>query len=256
MDEYIFDIYCEWRKKQNGKLFEKIKKFPKSTIISFFVCILGVFFPLFLIININNLKAWQITSFTILEILCCIIMNSLAQKIKTTNSKKRYTNYINYCFSLKKELLIALNDLGQSDTYIITLKKAVDKKIEKMQNSYDNIFNRIDTLFKILLIPVLLAIIAGVSKGKTPIADIITISLLFTIIIFLLYISILGIARFLGLIIEDEIQRYKDFATDLNSILDIKTLNNSNTRNYIIKKNPAGNYKVLIKKKGLECRIL
>lgn len=222
MHEYIFDIYRQWRSKDNKSFFKKFFKLPTKTIIIFIISFLLLITALLLLIFSQKLGNTAIVAALLVEALYFIIINSHHKNFKLENSKLRYKNYIDYCNQFRKFLITNLKQINQNETYLPILKKAIDEKIAEKQKCYDEIFKNINDLFHVLLIPITVALIAGVSDRDMPIYDIVFISVMTALFIFTLYLTIWSIASFIGLIIKDEIIEYKQFSLDIGSIMDIR----------------------------------
>lgn len=223
MHEYIFDIYRQWRNKDNKNFFSKLLKLLLATIIILFLLTMGIFGSLSLLIFSEYIGNWIILPAMGIYVLCCLIANAYGKRFTTKQSKKRYQNYIGYCQSLKTVLIDNLKQIEQDESYLTNIKTAIDDKIADMQKQYDKIFMSINNFQQILIIPITIALITGITGKDIPIEQIISISVVLALSTLILYLAIWGIASLLGLIIKDEINEYKQFSSDIAAVMDIKS---------------------------------
>ena len=147
---------------------------------------------------------WIILPAIGIYVLCCLIANAYGKRSTTKRSKKRYQNYIEYCQNLKIILIENLKQIDQDESYLKNIKTAIDNKIADVQKQYDKIFTSINNFQQILIIPITIALITGITGKDIPIEQIISISVVLALSTLILYLAIWGIASLLGLIIKDE----------------------------------------------------
>ena len=223
MHEYIFDIYRQWRNMDNKNILSQLLKLLIATIIILFLLTIGIFGSLALLIFSEYIGNWIILPAIGIYVLCCLIANAYGKRFTTKRSEKRYQNYIEYCQNLKIILIENLKQIDQDESYLKSIKTAIDNKIADVQKQYDKIFASINNFQQILIIPITIALITGITGKDIPIEQIISISVVLALSTLILYLAIWGIASLLGLIIKDEINEYKQFSSDIAAVMDIKS---------------------------------
>lgn len=222
MHEYLFDIYQKWLIDNNYSTLKKFLKLPKKTIAVLIFYFISLVIVLFLLLFWNKLGNAAIISALLIEILSCIILNSHQKNFITDRCKTRLKNHITYCNELRDYLINQFKEFNQKESYLITLKNDLDNKTSELQKKHDDIFKNINSVFHILLVPISVTLIAGISNKNIPINDIIITTITITLFTLTVYLIVWSIASIIGFVIKYEINKYKKFASDIDCIIDIK----------------------------------
>lgn len=223
MYEYLLDIYQKWLIDNNESTLKKFFKLPKKTIAILIIYFILLIIVLFLLLFWNKLGNAAIISALIIEILSCIILNSHQKNFITDRCKIRLKNHITYCNDLRHYLVNQFKEFNQTESYFSTLKSDLDNKISKLQKKHDDIFKNINSVFHILLVPIAVTLIAGISNKNIPINEIINTTIIITLFTLTVYLIVWSIASIIGFVIKYEMNKYKKFASDIGCIIDIKS---------------------------------
>ena len=223
MYEYLFDIYQKWLIDNNQIALSKFLKLPKKTIAVLIIFFVLLIMSLCLLLLCNELGNTAIFSALLIEILSIIILNSHQKDFIKDRSGTRLKNHIIYCNNLKKYLILHFKEFNQSESYFIVLKNDLNHKISELQDMCDKIFTAIKGIFNVLLVPISASLVAGISNQSIPISQIVIITINVTLFTLTAYLIIWSIASMISLIIKSEIKKYKQFASDICCIVDMKS---------------------------------
>lgn len=223
MYEYLFDIYQKWLIDYNESTLKKFFKLPAKTIFSLILYIVLLIATLYLLLCWSEFGNAAIISALLIEILSCIMLNSQQRDFIKNRCKIRLENHITYCNELRDYLINQFKEFNQKESYFSTLKSDLDNKISELQKKHDDIFKNINSVFHILLIPISVTLISGISNKNIPITDIIITTITITLITLTVYLIVWSIASVVGFVIKYEMNKYKKFASDIGCIIDIKS---------------------------------
>lgn len=227
MENYILYCYKEWLEDEEGDLFKQIFKIPVMARILFALLLAGLI-SLIVILGFTIAKKASptlILFFGIAYIILCIVISIYAERNQIKHSKHFFLNYKKHCYDMM-EAVLKKNDISESfiptliDRYNAMINR-IDEKI-KLKREYINKF------LEILLVPSSALILGALLEKGTNATETLGMGVSGTFIILMIYAS-----AFFFLFLYDFVTRlpqgkYREFVTDLQSVLDIKKCEDEN----------------------------
>lgn len=218
MEKYILILYKAWIKEKNGNIIKQISRLTILEIILLsllfvsLICLLVIFVVSFT--DKNVMQAAYIPM--IADIVLSIVISIYTEKRQINHSKSDFTNYREHCENLEKELLN--NDIISS--FIPTLinklnaiNNDIEEKIRK-KREYANKF------MEMLLLPISAAILGALMDKSKSIEEVLQLGLYGLLITLLIYGAIIFVLFLYNSVMRMPQGIYKQFVTDLQSILD------------------------------------
>ncbi|MBD5112746.1 MAG: hypothetical protein HDT42_09510 [Ruminococcaceae bacterium] len=226
MENHILYCYKEWLKKEEGDLFKQIFKIPvmARVLLGFLLLVLiGFFVILGCSINGNDVTISTLILGAIYIILC-IILSIYTERYQVKHSKLGLENYKKYCKDMSNSVL---TENGISNEFIPELIKRfnvmsceIDEKI-KLKHDHLNKF------MEMLLIPISALILGALLDKSIDTVETVTLGVSGVLIILIVYAIIIFISFLYDIAMRFPQGKYKEFVTDLQSILDFKKCENT-----------------------------
>lgn len=218
MEKVLFKCYLKYLKESNKKKWNKIWRIP----IKFWVCYIVIFaFSIipFLdsFINIlSDLTAWI---FVVISLLVCGICFYWSETYIVDIADESLNDYLLHCMELK--VWLDKRNINSCDKIEIIVQR-VNSEIDKQRTKREKVIECIIGIIKILIIPIVLAIISEYSKLEQDfvigVARIIAILLVFAIFFVLVFL----VANTINLFKINYIAKLETFISDLQGVLDLE----------------------------------
>ena len=219
MENYIFYCYKEWLKKEDGDLFKQIFKLPVlarvllglllAGLIVFFV-ILG--FTIGGYYNTTLILIWSAIYFAL-----CITINIYTENYQVKTSKKSLKNYQEYCDRMREEIIIENNI---SEEIIPKLIERYNVKVKEIDEKIVLRNSKLNKFMEMLLIPISVMILGAMLEKSANAEQTLGFGLSGVLIILFFYAIALFVLFVYDAIIRFPQVKYKQFITDMQSILD------------------------------------
>lgn len=221
MENYIFNCYKKWLEEEEGDLFKQIFKIPVMARVLFILLLAGLI--LFCIILGRSIYGKNDTILTLflsfVYTALCIIFSIYTEKYQVKHSRDGLKNYKKYCKDMKDAVLTE-NDISEK------IIPALIEKYQTMNNSIDEKIRQshehIHKFMEMLLIPISASILGALLNKSVNASEILSFGLSGTVIILIIYASIFLVLFVYDISMKFSQEKYKQFITDLQSILDFK----------------------------------
>lgn len=230
MENHILYCYKEWLKERDGNLFKQIFKIPVMARVLFalLLMVLIVFF-VFIIRSIDGNDDSIITLIlSAVYIMLCIIISIYLERYQVKHSKHSLDNYRKFCDDMVDAVF---RENGFTENFIPTLIerfKAMSNEIdEKIKLKHDH-FNK---FMEMLLIPFSVLILGALFDKSINVEETLSLGLSGVLIILFIYAVIIFILFLYDIAMKFPQGKYKEFVTDLQSILDFKECKNVSEAN-------------------------
>ena len=225
MENLILYCYKEWLKERDGSILKQISKLTVWAIILLSL-LLGTLIAFFVILGrsiAGNNDSIATLILSVGYVILCIITSIYFEKYHVKHSKQGLDNYKEYCNDMMKTVL---RKYGFSENFIPTLIdrfnaliNVIDEKI-KLKHQHFNKF------LEMMLVPISVLILGALLDKSVNATETLGLGLSGVLVILMIY----AVAFFI-LFIYDFVMRwpqgkYKEFVTDLQSILDFKECEN------------------------------
>ena len=236
MEKVLFKCYLKYIKENKSNKWKKISKIPAKFWFCYVAIIICSFIP-FVNEYIHIMSGERALLFELLSLLICGICFYWSETYIIDIAEESLTEYTSNCMELKEWL--AKHNIN-SNYRIKVIIKRMNAELDKQRGKKEKVIKSIIDITKILIIPIVLAIISEYSKLEedliTGIAHIITILLVFTIIFILVFL----VANTINLFKIGYIAKLEIFVSDLQGVLDLGLVANENKRK---PENKRGKYK-------------
>lgn len=221
MENFLLYCYKEWLKEKDGNIFKQISKLTVGAIIllSLLLVTLIAFFVILgrSLEGKNNSGATLILS--VVYVILCITTSIYCEKYQVKHSKQGLENYKKDCNDMMKKVL---SKYGFTGSFIPTLIDRFNAMINRIDEKIKTKHEHFNKFFEMLLIPISVIILGALLDKGTDSTDTLGLGLSGLLIILMIY----AVAFFI-LFVYDFVMRlpqgkYKEFVTDLQSILDFK----------------------------------
>lgn len=225
MENYIFYCYKDWRNEREGSISKQISRLTVVAIIllTLLLATLIVFFVILgLAISGNKNDDSILTATSIcsaLYVILCIITSIYSENYQIKHSKKGLEDYKKYCDDMREKVII---QHGFSEDFIPVLIERFNAKIngtdEKIKIKHEH-FNK---FFEMLLIPVSVILLGALLDKGTDTAETLGLGISGILIILTIYAASFFILYVYDFAMKMPQNKYREFVTDLQSILDFK----------------------------------
>lgn len=227
MEHYILYCYKEWLKEKDGSIFKQISKLPVMAII--LLALLLVVLIIFFVIlgrsiageGENDTTATLILS--VVYVALCIITSIYYEKYQVKHSKQSLENYKEYCNDMMK---IVLMKYGFSETFIPTLIERFNTMINEIDEKIKTKHEHFNKFFEMLLIPISVIVLGALLDKEGNAAVTLGLGLSGILVILIIYAVAIFVLFVYDFVMRLPQGKYKEFVTDLQSILDFKECKN------------------------------
>lgn len=238
MENRILYCYKEWLNERDGSISKQILKLTAVAIVLLFFLLAGLigFFVLlaFSVAGKNNSTATLVLSFAYAVL--CIITFIYSEKYQVKHSKQGMEKYKEYCDDMMKNVL---GQYGFSENFIPTLINRFNTMInnidEKIKIKHDH-FNK---FMEMLLIPISIIFLGALLDKGDNTNETLGIGLSGVIVILLIYAFSVFVLFVYDFVMRLPQSKYKEFVTDLQSILDFKECKNASDPNGNVDTSPS-----------------
>lgn len=212
METYLFYAYLKYAKKNELTFLPKLFSLPRWAIVFFVLtiiaCLGGAIFTLIgsYILSLLSLA---------LEIIFGAIFYYLYEKYQVNYSDYEYENYKEHCLTLMnwlKEFEVEIDDIR--DIY-----DSIGNKIEQLKAEEDKANSSVERWLNALIIPTIIAIIAGVIDKQDDIANMITYPITIVILFAVAYGLISVVRKMIHFPEKRKIEQMECFSNDLRGIM-------------------------------------
>lgn len=220
MENYIFYCYKEWLEAKEGNLFKQLSRLTVCAVI----LLVLLFATLIALLVVFSLSISGIT-YTYLayilmgvEVVLGIIISIYSEKFQIAHSRKNLKNYEDECNDL--ENLLSENYISLN--FISTLIERYEGKIRRIEERIDHKHNSINKFMEMLLIPTSAIIIGAMLDKEDTAAETLSLGISGLLIVFFIYGAIIFALYLYDIVMRIPEGKYKQFVTDLQSIIDFK----------------------------------
>lgn len=227
MENHIFYCYEEWLKDEDGNLFKQIFKIPVIARILLGLLLLGLI--IFFVILGCTVSGYNTTApiliWGVLYFILCIITTIYTEKYQIENSKSSLENYNEYCNRMMDNVF-KKNKI--SEKIIPTLIERFNMTVEEINNKVKLKHEKLNKFMEVLLIPVSVLILGALLDKGTNATQTLGFGLSGILIILFIYAVIFIVLFIYDIVVKFPLVKYKQFITDMQSILDFKEYKSSN----------------------------
>ncbi len=226
MENLILYCYKEWLKERDGNIFKQISKLTVWAII-LLALLLGTLIAFFVILGRsvagkNDSIATLILS--VVYVILCIITSIYYEKYQVKHSKQGLENYKEYCNDMMKKVL---SKYGFTENFIPTLidrfKAMINVIDEKIKTKHEH-FNK---FLEMLFIPISVIILGALLDKGVDAAETLGLGLSGILVILIIYAVAIFVLFVYDFFMRLPQGKYREFVTDLQSILDFKECENA-----------------------------
>lgn len=217
MEKVLFKCYLKYIKENKKNKWIKLSKIPVKFWFCYAAIIIFSFVP-FINEYIHIMSGERALLFELLSLLICGICFYWSETYIIDIAEESLTEYTSNCMELKEWL--AKHNIN-SNYRIKVIIKRMNAELDKQRGKKEKVIKSIIDITKILIIPIVLAIISEYSKLEQDfimgVARIITILLVFAIIFILVFLM----ANTINLFKISYIAKLETFVSDLQGVLDL-----------------------------------
>ena len=227
MENRMLYCYKEWLEKRYGNTFKRIFKLPVAAIILLALLLFGLMGFLFLLMCSVAGEKYSTETLVLsgVYIVLCIITSIYCEKYQVKHSKQSMKNYKKYCEDMMKDVL---GQYGFSENFIPTLIERFNTMINEIDEKIKTKHEHFNKFFEMLLIPISAIILGALLDKSDNTNETLGLGLSGIIVILLIYAVAVFVLFLYDFVIRFPQGKYKEFVTDLQSILDFKGCENTN----------------------------
>lgn len=222
MEEYIFNCYKKWVKEQNGSISKQLSRLTRAAnaliillIVTMSAIIITYILSVYKVIN----EEW-VTVPALLEAIIGIISYVYTSKYEINHSDDALNEYQQYCDNLS-DMLAERNITSRPflEEIIVRYKTLINDSSREIERNQD----RINKVMQILIIPIFLAVLGNLLNMQTDAQSAIAAGIALAFGIAFIYIIVFyPVYMYNNLTIKKRQNNYKQFVTDLQSIIDFE----------------------------------
>lgn len=223
MENYIFYCYKKWRKKREGSIYKQISGLTIGAIVLLVLLLSGLigFFVLlgYSIAGVEKVDSTFILILSVAYTALCIIVSIYSENYQVKHSKKSLKNYKKYCNNMKKKVLI---NRGIPEEFIPTLIERFNVLINGIDEKIKSKHEHFNKFFEMLLIPISIIVLGALLEKGINATETLGLGLSGTLIILIIYAIAFFVLYLYDFVMRFPQNKYREFVTDLQSILDFK----------------------------------
>ena len=219
MENYIFYCYKEWLEHKDGNLSKQIFKLPCIARVLFAVLLVGLIaFFVILGFTIGGCDCTiPLLIWCILYFLTCVTITIYTEKYQVKTSKRSLKEYDIYT---KEMLHTVFTDNNISEKLIPILIERFNTIVKKTDEIINLKHEKMNKFMEVLLIPVSVLILGAMLEKGTDATQTLGFGLSGILIILLIYAIIFIVLFAYDIILRFPLVKYKQFITDMQSLLD------------------------------------
>lgn len=219
MENYIFYCYKEWLEDKDGNLSKQIFKLPCIARVLFAVLLVGLIaFFVILGFTIGGCDCTiPLLIWCILYFLTCVTITIYTEKYQVKTSKRSLKEYDIYT---KEMLHTVFTDNNISEKLIPILIERFNTIVKKTDEIINLKHEKMNKFMEVLLIPVSVLILGAMLEKGTDATQTLGFGLSGILIILLIYAIIFIVLFAYDIILRFPLVKYKQFITDMQSLLD------------------------------------
>jgi cytochrome bd-type quinol oxidase subunit 2 len=227
MENCMLYCYKEWLEKRYGNTFKRIFKLPVAAIVLLALLFCGLigFFVLLVYPDAGRNNSTATLVLSGVYVLLCMITSIYSEKYQVKHSKQSMKNYKKYCEDMMKDVL---GQYGFSENFIPTLIERFNTIINEIDEKIKTKHEHFNKFFEMLLIPISAIILGALLDKSDNTNETLGLGLSGIIVILLIYAVAVFVLFLYDFVIRFPQGKYKEFVTDLQSILDFKECENTN----------------------------
>lgn len=225
MENYIFYCYKEWLQQREGNILKQISKLTVWAII-LLVLLLGILIVFFVILSRSIAgKDDSIATLilSVIYVILCIITSIYYEKYQVKHSKQGLENYKEYCNDMMEKVLVKY---GFSENFIPTLIERFNTMINEIDEKIKTKHEHFNKFFEMLLIPISIIVLGALLDKEGNAAETLGLGLSGILVILIIYAVAIFVLFVYDFVMRLPQGKYKEFVTDLQSILDFKECKN------------------------------
>lgn len=225
MENRMLYCYKKWLEERGGNIFKQISKLPVMGVILLFLLFVGLIgFLVLLAYSVggkNNQTATLVLAVTYGAL--GIITSIYCERYQVKHSKQGMNDYKKHCDELMENVL---RQYGFSEDFIPTLIDRFNTMINNIEEKIKTKHDHLNKFMEMLLIPISVVILGSLLDKGDNTNEALGFGLSGIIIILLIYAVAVFVLFLYDFVMRLPQGKYKEFVTDLQSILDFKKCEN------------------------------